>query len=191
MLVLGGYFGLLLVVSFMSHENVLGPGEQKYFCEVDCHEAYSVTGVRTAKTLGLASKPTAAQGVFFVVTVKVWFDERTISTHRGYAPLTPNPHVAAVVDDAGRQYPVSPHGQEALEALQGKSIPFTRPLRPGESYETALVFDLPTAVKNPCLYITTPELVTRFLIGHENSFLHKKVLFQLVPGDKEAAGNTL
>src|SRR5207245_6028544 len=42
---LGGaavYAGLLLSASINSTEKVLRAGEQKYFCEVDCHVAYSV-----------------------------------------------------------------------------------------------------------------------------------------------------
>ena len=52
---LGGaavYAGLLLAASLTSTEKVLRAGEQKYFCEVDCHVAYSVVDLTTAKTLG-------------------------------------------------------------------------------------------------------------------------------------------
>src|SRR5262245_29872536 len=45
-LVAGGYLGVLLIVSFTSHERVLALGERKYFCEIDCHEAYTIAGVR-------------------------------------------------------------------------------------------------------------------------------------------------
>ena len=58
----GLYAALLLVVSLLSHERVLAPGEQKYFCEVDCHVAYSVVGIATTKTLGSLSSPQAARG---------------------------------------------------------------------------------------------------------------------------------
>jgi hypothetical protein len=55
----------------------------------------------------------------------------------------------------------------------------TIPLRPGESYSTTLVFDLPTEIKNPTLLIREGELVTHLVIGHENSPLHKKTRFQI------------
>ncbi len=173
------YLALLLTASLLSHERVLAPGEQKYFCEVDCHEAYSVVDVKRAKALGAAPNQTTARGDFYIVTIRVWFDERTIASHRGYAPLTPNPRVARVLDDSGREYGLSEEGQAALERLQGKSIPFAAPLRPGESYQTTLVFDLSAEVKNPRLDITTSQLITWFIVGHENSPFHKRVLFRL------------
>src|SRR5260370_35238265 len=47
-----GYFILLSGVSFASSEQVLPPGGWKYFCEIDCHLAYSLIGARTAAALG-------------------------------------------------------------------------------------------------------------------------------------------
>ena len=61
------------------------------------------------------------------------------------------------------------------------------PLRPGESYSTTFVFDLPEKVENPSLLINEGKLVTHFVIGHENSLLHKKVLFRL----EEVSGQAL
>jgi len=55
----------------------------------------------------------------------------------------------------------------------------TVPLRPSENYSTTLVFDLPVDVKNPTLLIREGEFVTHLVIGHENSFLHKKTRFQI------------
>ncbi len=191
LVVLGGYLAVLLAASLLSEQKVLAPGQWKYFCEVDCHEAYSVVGVKTAKTLGPPAKPTATKGVFYVVTVKVWFDERTINPRLRLpkALLTPNPHVADVVDQSGKRYEVSQDGQVALEEVQGKSIAFTQPIRPGESYTSTLVFDLPPNVKNPRLYITTLPWLTWALIGHENSPFHQKVLFRLEPEEKQDAAN--
>jgi hypothetical protein len=53
------------------------------------------------------------------------------------------------------------------------------PLRPGESYFNNLVFDVPADVHNPRLLITDQDPVTRLLIGHESSPLHKKIWFDL------------
>ena len=53
------------------------------------------------------------------------------------------------------------------------------PLRPGESYTTTVVFDLPPDVKNPTLLINEGEWITQLVIGHENSLLHQKTKFQL------------
>ena len=188
----GIYAGLLLAVSLASREKVLGPGELKYFCEVDCHLAYSVVGVTTTKTLGAPPRQATAAGTFYVVKVKTWFDERTISSRRGNAPLWPNPRRITVLAEQGREYAESREGRAALEsaaAAQVKNTPLTQPLRPGGSYTTELVFDLPENVKNPRLLITDADAarVTHFLIGHEKSFLHKKIFFGLAPQLNSAA----
>jgi len=186
---LGGaavYAGLLLSASLTSTEKVLRAGQQKYFCEVDCHVAYSVVNLTTAKTLGPPLNQRSAGGTFYVVKVKTWFDERTISSHRGYAPLSPNPRRVVVIDDQGRQYEPSDQGQAALEQAQGKSAPLTQTLRPGESYTTDLVFDLPHGIQNPWLLITDASGILQLLIGHESSPFHKKIYFGLAPQPKSA-----
>lgn len=76
------YGGLLVGLSLASEERTLAAGDWKYFCEVDCHLAYRVESVSTARTLGPADKPAAARGTFYIVALKTWFDERTISSWR-------------------------------------------------------------------------------------------------------------
>ena len=185
--VAGLYLATLLVFSFTSREHVLERNDAKYFCEVDCHLAYSVGDVLKSAELGAPSNKLRAGGAFYVATVKTWFDERTISPHRGNGPLAPNPRAVRVMDDAGRQYGISPEGQRALELSGAKSTPLTQPLRPGESYTTTLVFDLPADIANPRLLIAESDSVTRLLIGRENSFFHKKTSFRLVAHEATAA----
>ncbi len=173
------YAGVLIIFSLASTEKVLARGAEKHFCEIDCHLAYSVADVQQTKTLGPPAQAATAQGVFYVVTVKTRFDEQTISKTRGEGQLTPNSRIATVLDAQGRAYTISPAGQRALELSAGTGMPFTTPLRPGESYTTQLVFDLPADVSAPRLLIHEGETSTRFIIGHENSPLHKKTEFQL------------
>jgi hypothetical protein len=52
-------------------------------------------------------------------------------------------------------------------------------LRPGESYTTEVVFDLPADVKATNLLINEGEWMTQLIIGHENSPLHGQTRFQL------------
>jgi hypothetical protein len=169
----------MLLFSFTSHETVLARGEEKHFCELDCHLAYSVTDVRETKTLGEASHQVAAAGTFRVITVKTRFDETTTGPTRGNGQLYPNSREVAVVDGSGRRYFSSLSGQGALEGSQAAGTPITSPLRPGESYTTTFVFDLPPDVPNPTLLIHEGEVETRFIIGHENSPLHKTTRFQI------------
>lgn len=177
-----GYSTVLFGASFASHEWTLGPGQEKYFCEIDCHLAYSVVGIEKMKILASAGSPIAAQGDFYVVTVRARFDEATISPHRGNGPLEPSPRVVTIADDQGRQYNISAEAQHALDAAQQSGTPLTTPLRPGESYVTRLVFDLPSDARNPRLLISSPTVPPwfgRILIGDEQSFFHKKVFLRL------------
>src|SRR5260370_13635121 len=122
-----GYAGLLLGDSLVSPEYVLARGEQKYFCEVDCHIAYSVEDASTAKTLGPELQQRTAAGRFVIVRVKTRFDERTISPHRGDAPLTPNARRVVLPVDDGRDDVPSPEGQAALALTRERTKPLTAP----------------------------------------------------------------
>ncbi len=158
----GAYVALFLLASLTSKDRVLGLNEEKHICEVDCHLAYSVAGVKTAKTFDGRT----ARGTLYVVTVKVRFDEQTISPRRGIGPLTPNSRSVALVDGKGRRYEAS------SDALR-------RQLVPGESYTTDLVFDVPPDARDLRLMLASHDIATLFVIGHENSFFHGKTSFRL------------
>lgn len=173
------YFALLLTAAKASSDRTLGPGQEKHFCEVDCHLAYSVLNVTNTKTIGRPPAQAPAAGVFYIVTIRTRFDETTISSHRGNSPLVPNSRIVTVVDQLGDSYEPSPTGQSALDRTIGSGTPLTTPLRPGESYTTEFVFDLPENVRAPVLWIRTGDTETRFIIGHENSFGHGRTFFSL------------
>jgi hypothetical protein len=177
----GAYLGALLLFSFTSREENLRKGDLKYFCEIDCHLAYSLEEASRTKALGIPLQTPAAGGSFYVTAVKTWFDPRTIASFRGNGPLTPNPRTVFLVDESGRRYGVSPAGQKAFEESRGPSTPLTRILRPGESYTTTFVFDLPDGVGRPRLFLGDAPGIETFLIGHENSLFHKKIYFDLPP----------
>jgi hypothetical protein len=182
------YAGTLLTFSLTSPERILEPGQQKYLCEVDCHLAYSVASVTTARALGSGRERRTARGLFHVITVRTWFDESTVSPQRGSSPLWPSPRWVVIADEQGRSYPPSRMGLQALESEGRSGIPLDHPLRPGEFYSTSLVFDLPPEVEKPRLLIAENLLVTRFLIGHENSFQHKKTWFEVGSVAPERSG---
>jgi hypothetical protein len=50
---------------------------------------------------------------------------------------------------------------------------------PGESYTADVVFDVPVDARDLRLEITSLVPPTWLVIGHENSFLHKKTTFRL------------
>ena len=178
-LVAGIYLSLLLIFSLASSEKVLARGEEKHFCEIDCHLAYSVADVHETKTLGEAANQVTAAGMFRVVTIKTRFDETTIGRNRGEGLLYPNSRVVTVSDENGKQYLPAAAAQVVLEKSHTAGTAMTIPLRPGETYSTTVVFDLPADIKNPTLLIHEGESLTHFVIGHENSPLHKKTRFQI------------
>ena len=83
--------------------------------------------------------------------------------------LYPNSRALTLIDERGNRYePVSQSG-----------TPLTNPLRPGESYTTDIVFDVPSEMKHARLLMNESDWITRLVIGHENSPLHKKASFQI------------
>lgn len=156
------YFGLLLGFSAASHVNLLARGQEKYFCELDCHLAYSVVDVKT--TSDGSSKD-------LVVELRTRFDEKTISPHRPKnAPLTPSPREVRLIDSEGRDYiPAATSGR-----------PLMTPLTPAESYTTKLEFRVPKDASGLRLLLnTTPGWPDHLVIGDENSLGHKKTYFAL------------
>ena len=152
-----GYLAVLLAVSLASREQVLRKGDRKYFCEMDCHLAYSIVA---------ASAPDGGERL---VTVKTWFDPSTIASFRGDAPLTPNPRMLYVVDDRGRRYKA------------GDTAALRRTLRPGESYATTFAFRVPAEAKGLRLFLGDPPGLENLIVNHENSPLHAKIYFELPP----------
>jgi hypothetical protein len=87
--------------------------------------------------------------------------------------------VLIVVDAQGKEYFPDMEAERFLRGLNQAGRPFSTPLRPGETYQTTVVFDLPADIQSPTLLIHEGEFPTRFVIGHENSLLHKKTRFQI------------
>ncbi|MDX6445802.1 MAG: hypothetical protein QOH71_2876 [Blastocatellia bacterium] len=180
MLVIAGtYLAAIVIFSVASHEKILARGEEKHFCEIDCHLAYSVVDTRQSRTLGDPPNQTTARGTYLVVTIKTRFDQTTISPQRGDALLYPNSRVLTIVDQRGNTYAVTGDAQRTMRNAQSSGKPLTTPLRPGESYTTEAIFDLPADAKPSTLLINEGEWVTHLVIGHENSLLHRKTRFQL------------
>ena len=192
-LVIGGYGLILTGVSLTSHEKTLAPGENKYFCEIDCHIAYSVVNFEETKAIGNEGQQVVATGRFVIVRLRTWFDPSTISPHRGDGPLTPSPRRTLLIGNAGQQFLHAAEAEAFFGKLRGGSTPLTQALRPGESYVTDLVFDVPKEIslygRNIRLFVGDAfAMPDRLLIGHEESFLHPKIFLALAPSGKLLAG---
>jgi len=159
-----GYGAVLVLFSVASQRVVLASGQEKYFCEIDCHLAYSVVSA------GYQADPQIPGDTRYVVELQTRFDPTTIAARRGNRPLTPSSRDVVIIDQAGHEYqPAEVQGQSLLT-----------PLRPGESYRTKLIFEVQGMAGRPFLWVHTkvdaPEWM---MIGNEVSPLHRKVFFQL------------
>jgi len=156
------YFTLLLAFSASSQETVLSRGQEKYFCEIDCHLAYSVVDVKRTDQGPVAD---------YIITLRTRFDETTTSPNRPKgAPLRPSPREVRLIDSAGHEYP----------AVSTVGTWLITPLIPAASYTTQLEFKIPHEASGLRLLIeTVPDWPDRFVIGDENSLGHKKTYFSL------------
>jgi len=173
-----GYVTLLVGTSLASHEKLLSLGEAKAFCGayLDCHLHASVDEVRTAATLGIPAREARARGRFHVVTLRISSDARR-------ATLRPASLEAVVFDARGERFE---RDLEAERALLGEPSRLDQAVGPSGFYTRTLVFDLPEGMHESRLYVGESDCMVRltelFLIGDEESLLHKRVLFRLREG---------
>jgi hypothetical protein len=170
-----GYSFVLAAFSYTSYDRTAKRGDEKYFCEMDCHIAYSVQNVERTKSIGA----TSAQGEFVIVTLRSHFDERTIAPWRGDSPLRPDPVSLELIDANASSYPVSTAGQSAWDSMHRQPHSLRDPLRPGESFETAWVFDVPSDAQSVRLLPEVRGFPTFLLIGDETTPRHGKTYLAL------------
>jgi hypothetical protein len=172
---LAGYGLLMAAFSFTSYDRTVARGDEKFYCGMDCHIAYSVRNVERTKTVG----DVTANGEFYVVTLRSHFDERTIAPWRGNGALTPDPPTLVLVDGGGREHRVSAVGQKAWEVEHPRTHSLRDPLRPGESYETTWVFDVRTEAESVRMFAGWDGFPSYLLIGDEASPGHRKTYLAL------------
>lgn len=164
------YVGALAASSLSSQERLLGLNEDKQFCGfyLDCHMQVAVTRVDTTARRGAART--------YVVTLRV----SSTAVRARLRLLDPQ----VVIHDAqGREYTRS-QAAESLLATQGAPVePLTREIGPEEAFQTTVAFELPADVQSPRLSVTegiwADKLIELFLIGDEDSLLHKRTAFEL------------
>ena len=173
------YVSTLVAVALLSDQKVIALGGEKHFCEIDCHVAYTVEGVRTADSIG-GVRP---QGVFYIVDLRTRFDPETVSDERALGrPLRPGPRKIRLISEPVGEVEVSVEGQRALNGQVPGAHMLTRPLVPGEEFRTQLVFDVPRSVTDPMLLVQDSDFTKWVLIGSETFPLHKKAVFRLTRG---------
>jgi len=172
---LGCYAVALAFFSLTSYDRTVARGDEKFYCGLDCHIAYSVRNVERTQAIG----DVTAHGEFYVITVRSHFDERTIAPWRGNGDLAPDPPTLTLIDANGRSYSISNMGQRAWEATHARQHSLSDGLRPGESFETVWVFDLPADTSKVRLLAGWNGFPSYLLIGDEASSGHAKTYFAL------------
>ncbi len=158
------YVAMVLMFSLFSTKAVLAQRQEKYFCEIDCHLAYSVVSA------GYEADPQIAGDRRYVVELQTRFDPTTISPRRGNGTLTPREREVVLIDGSGHEYRPA--------EMQGQSL--KTPLRPGESYRTKLIFEVQAMAGHPFLWVhTKADAPEWMMIGNEVSPMHRRVFFQL------------
>lgn len=164
----GACYAIALVgAGLVSRPVTLAAGQEKYFCEIDCHLAYRVTALHS-----LSRAASTPSGRLWAVQLNARFDPATMGAGRSpVAPVWPAPRRANLIDGAGHRYPLLLEGSDTAGLVQ--------PLRPGESVAATLLFELPAGVEPTGLVLTDDLMVSRLLIGHERSPFHAPVILPL------------
>ena len=174
-----GYASILFALSLFSRDVEIAQGAWKYFCEIDCHIAYTVGGLRFQQNVDPELQPSSANGRFAIVQLRTWFDPTTISPHRGNGPLTPNERTITLLDDHGRRFAPFSKSESVLAAAGLHSTPLREALRPGESYVSYVVFEVPADAKGLKLLLTSSDKGDFLIWGDEHSPLHRQAYFAL------------
>jgi hypothetical protein len=163
---------MLLGFSATSEQQDLGLDQPKKFCGfyLDCHMHATVKDVTKTNKIGNKT----ATGEFYVVTVE-------ISSNAAKATLGLKTVAAHVVDASEHQYTRDLDAESQLPTQPE----FERSVGPEESFTKKIVFDLPVGVIEPRLDIREgglEKMIEAFLINDEDSVLHGRSYFKLVPG---------
>ena len=177
--ILLGYASILLGLSLLSRDVEITQGAWKYFCELDCHIAYTIGGMQVIGSVGPEMQPISTNGRFAIVQLRTWFDPTTISARRGDGLLTPNARVITLRDGRGREFVPSEKSESILVAAKLRSTPLRAALRPGESYVSYIVFEIPNDATRLRLLLTSSDEESVLIWGNESSPWHEKSYFRL------------
>lgn len=164
-----GWVGYLLIVflAAAASPQQIVPLRQNLCLDEMC---FAVVNVQTAPQLGARSQPVQANGIFYIVTVRM-------SSHaRGRAQSENG--VRALLWSPNREYEISPRGQSAWEAAHPESVALTTRLRAGQSMLSDQVFDIPARARALGLVVTNGFGPGYFVIG-ECPLFHEPTIMRL------------
>jgi hypothetical protein len=132
---------LAMLAVLNRHDQTVGVNQEIQYDDF----AFSVQSGRKARALGGGESQTTAQGVYYVVTLK-------IANHAKRVDYTFKPGAAILVDDAGREFHLSEDGQRSLEATQSNRC--NGPIPAGASCTTEIAFEVPENTRLASLRIS-------------------------------------
>ena len=158
------YAVILMAVSFSSKTRQLVLGTDKCFDDW------------CAAVLGAHSFPgaSATDGRKFVAV------ELRISNRARGAAFRPSQPRVTLLLAAGEELNSSASGQHEFVKQAGPQEDIAKRLVAGESFQTTIVFEVPSATSNASVQVLEgPSVLTRVLVGDENSFFHKKSVYPI------------
>ncbi|MGB7265949.1 MAG: hypothetical protein WBC92_10585 [Terracidiphilus sp.] len=162
------YFSVVAIVSATTPQRIIPIGQDGCFDEM----CSAVIHAETAGELGPPGQTVKAQGIFYVITMRVSNLSRGRAQREG--------GLRALLWAAGKSYEVSPDGQSAWETANGATARLTAQLQPGESIESVQVFDLPKDALTPGLVLSHGFTPGYFVIG-ESPIFRKPTLMRITP----------
>jgi hypothetical protein len=134
--VLLGTITLVGGVAYLRQNRLVNVGEEIRYDDF----GFTVRGVTKSKTVGSKDQPVRAYGTFWIVDLDVRNHAKRVSYRM-------ESHVPLLVDERGRELPVSGRGQGALDAQYDLETSYDamKPssVGPGQNLVTPLVFDVP------------------------------------------------
>jgi Domain of unknown function (DUF4352) len=135
--IVGSCLALLGILAALNRRNqVAGLNQEIQYDDF----AFSVMAARAATSLGAGESQANAEGLYYVVTMKV-------ANHARRVDFTLDKSVAILVDDQGGEYHLSPDGQRALDSARNRKDECDDPILAGASCTTEIVFELPAGVR--------------------------------------------
>lgn len=135
-LVLGGIVVLLAGIKSIRQNRLVNVGEEILYDDF----GFTVAKVTKSDTVGAKERRVRAYGTFWIVDLEVRNHARRVSYRM-------DSHVPRLVDEGGREIPVSGRGQSALDAQrypeEGNDTLKPTSLGPGDRLVSTLVFDVP------------------------------------------------
>jgi Domain of unknown function (DUF4352) len=162
------YAAILLSVSLLSPQRMLTMHQERCFDDW----CLSVERVVIRSTIGDSSKVYTAQGMFYLVTVRVLSKARAI-TQRALDAQT------YLLDAKSQRFDPDSSAQQVLDATGQGGQPLDSELAPGSSFTRTVVFDIPGDSSHLALVVTHGLFPDVLVIGSEQSFLHKPTIIQL------------